>query len=232
MSRWVEKATKQNFSLLVSIPQNTPDMAKAAEAGGADAIKVHINTKHPASGRLFGNFNEERKKFEKILKAISIPLGIVPGGVVSKNKIRMATLSEISALEIMGFDFLDAFAHHLPLEYFKSSLGKMVCINENYSSSDLSALERVGAEIFEASIIPHDGYGKPPVLSDLAKWKMLTLQTQKPILVSTQRKLSPEDCQFLKQVGIKGVVIGIVVTGDTPKGVFQVTSQFRKAISS
>src|SRR5207247_2483102 len=88
----------------------------------------------------------------------------------------------------------------------------------------------LGAQVIEASIIPHDGYGKPAVLGDLIKWKALTENLDIPLLVSTQRKLRPEECRLLTQAGVRGIVIGVVVTGESLKGVQQITRAFRTVI--
>ena len=45
--------TNARFSLIVSLPKNDYNLAKAAWESGADAIKVHINVKHNASKQVF-----------------------------------------------------------------------------------------------------------------------------------------------------------------------------------
>jgi len=224
MSRFIKKIGYHDFTLLVSIPRNHPDMAKAAEYGGADAIKVHLNVKHPASGHIFGSLKQERKGIEAILKKVSFPVGVVPGAD------KTATLAELDEMEKMGIDFFDIFAHDMPLPYLNSDLGKMVCIDGRYTPEQVKKLADLGVDVFEASVIPHDGYGKPAVLSDLARWKALTENLETPVMVSTQRKLLPEECRILAQVGVRGIVIGVVVTGETTKGVQQITKAFRIAI--
>lgn len=226
MSRWVEKAAHGAFSLMVSIPRNEPEMAKAAEAGGADAIKVHLNCKHPASGFVFGSFKTERKNMEAVAKAISIPLGVVPG---SNDP---APLQDLLELKKIGFDFFDIFAHHMPLEYLQAPLGRMICVDFRYTSSDVKRLASLGAQVFEASVIPHNEYGQAVVFSDLARWKELTEGLKTPLLISTQRKIKPEECRLLKEAGARGIVIGVVVTDYTAKSVEAATRLFRKAIDA
>src|ERR1700687_3209003 len=98
LSHWVKIAHDQAFSLMVSIPRNHPDMAKAAESAGADAIKVHLNGKHLASGHLFKSFKLKRKSIESVLKSVSLPVGVVPGAETP------ATFSELDELGKMGID--------------------------------------------------------------------------------------------------------------------------------
>jgi len=224
MSRLIKKAAHNKFSLIVSIPRNLPDFAAAAEAGGADAMKVHLNVKHPASGHIFGNFSKERKNIESVVNTVAIPVGVVPGAEET------ATLSELNELGSMGIDFFDIFAHDMPLDYLQSNLGRMVCVDGRYQPNDMKALADLGTQIFECSVIPHEGYGKPIVFSDLLRWKALTADLDVPLLVSTQRKIKPEECGILKEIGVRGLVIGVVVTGDTVKGVEATTRAFRNAI--
>jgi hypothetical protein len=44
--------------LIASLPKNDPALAKAAAAGGADMLKIHLNVEHAASGTKFGSFDE------------------------------------------------------------------------------------------------------------------------------------------------------------------------------
>lgn len=230
MSRLVDSARRRTFTLVVSVPANRAEMAKAAEAGGADAMKVHLNCKHPASGKIFGSFAREKRNLESVLKSVSIPVGVVPGGAISPRETRVAAASELEELHRMGFDFFDVFAHHMPLDYLAVPMGKMVCIDSRYSKPEVDALAASGVEMFEASVIPHEGYGEPVAFADLARWRVLTSELGVPMLISTQRKIRPEECALLRDAGAKGVVIGVVVTGMTAGGVEKVTSLFRKAI--
>ena len=209
---------------MVSIPRNDPEMGKAAEEAGADAIKMHIYTKHPASQRLFGSLQKERKSLEKVLSAVHLPVGIVPGAE------KIASLKEMEELKEMGIDFFDVFAHHLPLDYLSLNLGKMVCLDSRYSPSQVKEMAFCGVDVFEASIIPHEGYGKPVYFADLANWKALVEGVSVPVMVSTQRKIKPEEIGYLQEIGVRGVVIGVVVTGETTKGVYETTLRFRKAM--
>ena len=45
---------RQRPALAVSLPLNDIALAKAAEEAGADALKIHINVHHDASGTHFG----------------------------------------------------------------------------------------------------------------------------------------------------------------------------------
>ena len=64
--RFVDLMADRKFVLVVSLPSNNLELAKAALEGGADAVKVHCNVWHRASGHTFGTY-EENKAFLKDL---------------------------------------------------------------------------------------------------------------------------------------------------------------------
>src|SRR5690606_12862086 len=81
MNKLRHQLQNQPFSLLVSLPQNDPALARAAMRGGAQGLKIHINVEHHASGTHFGSWSEEKERIAAILEeAKEAPVGIVPGG--------------------------------------------------------------------------------------------------------------------------------------------------------
>ncbi|MCA9781917.1 MAG: hypothetical protein KC800_34620, partial [Candidatus Eremiobacteraeota bacterium] len=58
------KVLQQGFTLMVSLPRNDLQLARAAVDAGAQCIKVHINCHHFASDTHFGSLAEERAVLE------------------------------------------------------------------------------------------------------------------------------------------------------------------------
>jgi len=108
------------FPLIVSLPINNKELAAAAIAGGADALKVHLNVHHYASGTCFGTFEEEKPFIGFLLETYSTSIGILPG------ETEFATLSEMQELEKMGIDFMDCFYNYFPEEFRSLSMSKML----------------------------------------------------------------------------------------------------------
>lgn len=216
----------KKFILIVSLPQNSIELAKAAEEGGADAIKVHINVKHEASGTKFGSWNEEKNNLKKILSAIKIPVGIMPGAEIC------ATQKEMEEIENLGFDFIDIYDFHLPpwMLSFKKII-KIVAIGHNFSLEAVKVLNTMNIDLIEASIIPPEGYGKKITVSDIVNYKMIVAATEKPVIVPTQRIISPSDIPLLIDIGIKGLMIGAVVTGSTPEKIKYITKKFKNELT-
>lgn len=224
MKRFLKMIKEKGFCLIVSLPENSVNLAKAAQRGGADALKVHINVEHQASKTKFGSFKEEEKDLKKIISAVSIPVGIMPGAQ------RVATEKEMEKIISLGFDFFDVYSQHAPLYLLKSKIGKMIALNHTYNLEEVERLGSLGAEALEASIIMPSGYGKRLNLNDLAKYSVLVKTINIPVIVPTQREIHHSEVPRLKEVGVKGIMIGAVVTGKKEDSIEKKTREFRKAV--
>ena len=213
--------------LIVSLPQNEPELALAAMDGGADALKVHLNVTHEASGTRFGTLDEERDRLEAIL-AIGLPVGIVPGVTGS-----LPSRSEMDKLARMGVDFFDLYDHDMPawMTNFES-MTRTIAASDRTPLSAIAQLERLGFEMLEGAIIPHEGYGLPLSVADLMNYQRLRTATNLPIIVPTQRAIEPDDLPSLLRIGIDALMIGAIVTGRTPDSLRRATSEFAEALSA
>jgi hypothetical protein len=213
-------------ALIVSLPRNDAELAKAAAAGGADALKVHINVHHDASGTHFGTLAEERRALEEIVSGVSIPIGIVPGAAT------MASREDLESLREMGLDFFDAFAHHMPAWMLSFvGMGRVAAIDGSYDPKDLPALEAAGAQAFEAAIVAHSEYGTPVTVRDIARYRQICAATSKPVIVPSQRKIESSDVPALVQkAGVRAVMIGAIVTGGDAVSIERATAVFRAAL--
>ncbi len=213
------------FVLIASLPRNSVDLARAAVNGGADAIKVHANVSHFASGTTFGTFEQERPVYEEILKAIQVPLGIVPGGEEA-----CCTLEEMQEAHGMGFDFWDIFWHHAPLYLFDvNGMGRMMAVDSTFTSDRVGFISQK-IDLVEGSVIPQTGYRNTLKAMDLTIYQQLCMASECPVAIPTQRAVKPEEVWHLERAGARGVVIGAVVTGHEPQEFERVTRRFREAI--
>lgn len=224
MKKILEKI-KKKFTLIVSLPQNSVSLAKVAEEGGADALKIHLNLEHRAANVKFGSFKEERKNIEEILKEVNIPVGIVPGAE------KVCSEEEILELENMGIDFFDIYIKDAPIYLLRSNFTKMFALSHNFELEEVKFLEKLGVDILEASIISPEGYGKEMTLLDLIRYKQIISNTKKPVVIPTQRKISLRDLQFLKKISASGIIIGAVVFGKEKNEIKNITSEYKKAIT-
>ena len=166
MSRFLQLLEGGRFGLIVALPANSVEMARAAEEGGADAIKVHLNITHRATKRTFGSLEAERAVLEEILEAVKIPVGLVPAA-------EKADRDEITAAAAMPFDFVDMFAHFMPAWLLGvGTWSRMAAADASFNEELLRGLGQVpGIHMAELALIPPEGYGQPLNVRDLALYR-------------------------------------------------------------
>jgi putative N-acetylmannosamine-6-phosphate epimerase len=214
-------ALRERPRLIVSLPQNSPEMARAAAEAGADALKVHTNVKHEASGTVFGSLAEERDNLQRIL-ALGLPTGIVPGVASS-----LPSREDMAELEAMGLDFFDLYDHDMPLWISRwQGMTRTVAMSPATPLDAVAGFENLGFEMIEAAIIPHEGYGQPLSVADLVSYRRLRGETKLPIILPTQRAIQPDDVPALIGLGINAIMIGAIVTGREPASLREATAQF------
>jgi hypothetical protein len=200
------------WTLLVSLPKNDFDLARAALDGGAKGLKVHINVEHFASGTRFGTLQEEHSNLTKIVdlaRERGAHVGIVPGAGG-----KFASREDFRELGKIGVDYFDAYPADAPAWVFEQSdLDVMMAAFHGGDLDELAALQDLGMTLCEASILGHESYGGPLCALDLAKYRALTQKISVPIIVPSQKKIEPHDVPALQKTGVKGLLIGAIVTG-------------------
>lgn len=217
------------FSLVVSLPSNDLSLAKAALLGGADAVKVHANVWHRASGHTFGTY-AENKPFLRELIALcgDVPVGLVPGGEEA-----FVSDGERLELEAMGLDFFSSYAKHLPAYMMESTvLTKMPAIDDGYTAETLEAVRLSRIDVLECSVQPGTSYGQPLNYADILRYAFISAKAGKPTLIPTQKRIRPSEVRHLYEAGCKAVMIGAIVMGKEPSAedVRATTASFKEAI--
>lgn len=227
MSRTIE-ILGRGPALIMSLPANDPALARAAADGGADILKVHIRVQHAASGTYFGPLAEERERLQEIIDVFPGPVGIVAGAEDA------ATPQEMAELARMGIDFFDLYISHMPAWMWRvKDMAKAVALENGYTIHQAIALENLGVDLIEAAIIPHEGYGKPLTLADLAAYRDLHDSVDVPIIVPTQRAIKLEEAAILTgECGIQGLMIGTIVTGKTAPDIERAVHAYKKALTA
>lgn len=213
------------MTLIVSLPENNLELAKAALSEGADALKMHVNVEHRASGNKFHSTQAYMEMFQQIRAEYSGPLGIVPGG--SFEDIQR---SEMDLLTQIGIDYFSIYAHHMPSWMMQlDTFEKTFAITADYSYEKLGQVKDLGMTALEASIVPGEEYGSPLTFRDILSYRYLVKKIDVPVLVPSQRKLVANDISLLSQAGVKGVMLGAIVVGHTVDSIKEAVSSFRNA---
>lgn len=226
---FINMLTENSFTLVASLPENNLELAKAAIDGGAQAIKVHINVWHRASGHTFGSFSDNRPFLESLIGLCGhIPVGLVCGGedaFISEQELRQ--------LEQIGLGFYSSYVNHLPPFMLRTEgITKMVAINDRYTADIVTGLELLGVDVLEGSIQPGDEYGRPLSTEDLIRYRNLAGLSNLPLLIPTQKIIEPDQVGDLYRVGAKAIMIGAIVMGQEPAAdqVRQACEKYRNAI--
>lgn len=214
-------ALRERPRLIVSLPGNSAALAGAAAEAGAEALKVHINVRHEASGTVFGSLAEERESLERIL-AVGLPTGIVPGAAGL-----LPSREDMHELEAMGVDFFDLYDYDMPLWLARwQGMTRAVAISQATPIEVVADFAAMGFEMVEAAIIPHEGYGQPLSVADVMAYRRVRRATKLPIIVPTQRAIQPDDVPALLGIGINAIMIGAIVTGKEPESLERATERF------
>jgi len=218
---------ERTLPLLVSLPRNDPSLAEAAREGGADALKVHVNVGHRASGTSFGSVAQEREAIQQI-QAVGLPVGIVPG---EPGRI---TRSEVEAVAALGMEFCDVYLGAAPAWYVDACqpAAAMVAAGPEESPEHLQHLAGLGIAAIEASCAPPEAYGSPLPLSRVTEIATLRQRSGLPIIVPTQHAIEPDDLGTLARAGMHGLLIGAVVTGTEPQQLKDATARYAAALAA
>ena len=224
MNRFEELFRHKKMTLIMSLPVNDADMCRAAFEAGADAVKVHINLHHNAGGEDLGGYTENREVFMQMLSCAKGPMGIVPGASAE------GIMKDIEKVRSSGFEFVSFYTKFLPVRALPLPQTLMVACDGSFTYPEIAAYERLGAGVLEASVIPSSEYGQPLNFRDLATYASISANTKLPVVVPTQRAIGPEDVKYLWQSGVRGLMIGAVVTGKSVSGVYDAVAQYRREI--
>jgi hypothetical protein len=225
------------MELIVSLPRNDVELARAAAQHGATAIKVHMNVEHRASGTLFGSFAAEAETIREIIRAVEVPVGLMPGADMAA----LPTNAELEQLAADGLAFLDIYSHHMPLRFIDLSL-KLIVAFDNFDGfvepmfyqTHMTWPPGDGQNrvwMAEASIMKPEDYGQPFTWQDFRRLRIMQEYVDAPLLIPTQKAITPEDAQWLQRAGAGGLMIGAIVTGNTAESIGAATAAYRKAIS-
>ena len=227
MAGRLRAALAQHPGLIVSLPRNDIHLARAAWEHGADALKVHLNVAHAAAGTRFGPWEVERPALTPIFEESPIPVGVMVGAE------QMITPTDAEGLLVLGMDFMDAYAHHLPDWVATLAADRMMAVDASYDSDRVRALTARGADLLEAAIVPHEQYGQPFAPDEVARYRALHTVSGLPVVVPTQRALNPDNAhRLVTEAQVAAVMVGIIVTGDTPESIAAATARFRAALDA
>jgi hypothetical protein len=219
MTKLVNLLKTNHLSLIAALPQNDPELAKAAVAGGADALQLHVNV------RDIGSLAEEKENLVNVLKSVKIPTGLMIG---PKAEITEHDISEIKKL---GFDFFNIKMDRLPPFITESKgLSKVLGLGSRFTIDVVLGVGKYKADAVDAAIIPSSEFGKELIVGDLQNYISIVMSAGIPVIIPTQRSIHASEVAIIGDTGAKGLMLTSVVTGKTAKKIKAVVQQYRVAI--
>ncbi|HPP70347.1 MAG TPA: hypothetical protein PLK95_06425 [Pseudothermotoga sp.] len=212
--------------LIVSLPDNDLELARAAIEAGADVVKLHVNVTHKATGRAFPSWPAARRNIERICD-LGICVGIVPG-----DENRFAAEEHLLEMQEMGISFIDFFINDAPTYVLNTRLAKMVALNDFSQALYVQAVQSLGANALELSIVPKEHYGERLTLWDLTRYSYAAKNSPIPCFVPSEKKIQPDEVTSVLACGIKGLIIGSIVTGNSLKEFVRAVQAFRRHMDS
>lgn len=225
----VDIMKKNKFTLLVSLPKNNIEYAIAAMDSGADGVKVHLNVYHYASDNTYGSFEEEKKFLTELSQEVKKRgkiFGLVPG-----EGDKFASNKDFEELRKLGLDFISAYVEYAPADLLLDK--KFNILGAISATSDIKSknLDKTSIDIVECSIVKRENYRKPLTIYDIARYAEVVKNTNKPVLIPTQKKIKPEEVKLLYDIGCKAIMLGAVVFGNDDLENYKKTIiEFRKQI--
>jgi len=161
-----------------------------------------------------------------MVHSFSGPLGAVAGDAIHK-----VTKEEVDRLAEAGFDFVSLYTKHAPgWLCSERRLSKMFAVDNHYTDQTIASFRNLPIEVLEASIIPGEEYGAPLSIHDLLHYRHLTELAGKPIVVPSQRKIEVHDMESLHMAGVRGVMIGAIVTGKDAQSIYEATKKMKQEL--
>lgn len=224
--KYINMLENRSLTLIVSLPCNNPKLARCAWENGADAVKIHINVEHRASKNSFKSFSEEYENIAQILNDAKGPVGIVLGGdAVSAER-------DLNSVIQHGFEFISLYAHHTPLSVVSArGITKMLAPDYSYSMDEIRGISKY-ADVLEASVMHPEEYGTRLTVRDLLLYRNIVSNVNIPVVVPTQKYILPQEIRELKDIGIKGIMIGAIVTGKEKETVERAVCTYKNCILS
>jgi hypothetical protein len=231
MPRLTERLRSTDPILCVSLLRNDADLARAVEASGADAIKLHTNLHHAATGATVPDLDREADRLRAVLDAVAVPVGIVPRGRPGTSA------AEVERLRDMGFDFIDLYGKHTsPASLAVDGIDHWVAPTADYDRDMLRVLAaRPDVDVIEAAFFPVDVFGSPLCVDDLVRLQLgleAIAPSGTPVVVPTDRRLEAHDVPALRDIGIHAILIGFAATGSENESIVRATARFRRALDT
>jgi len=204
--------------LLAELFQAEPDLAKACEEGGADALVV------PLVGEYSANLDYEASMIRDIISVLGLPVVAYIGSNIKE-------LEWETALDI-GIDFIAAFPNNLPpFAAFDDRVDKLIYVPSGLSVEVYRSLSSVEGVVSLVYIPTSQMKGdKPFNMLDVMNLGIISRFSFKPVIFKVAHDVRPEDIPLLLKWGCSGLMIDPSMGGTGPESHKEVISKYKEAL--
>ena len=212
MSRLVSLLSKEPLTLIVKLPENSVEMAKAAEVSGAGAVCL--------------NYSEDKDTLRDIINAVKIPVGMS----LDEN---ILTEDEMKDFKKLGFDFIDIPSNDAPDHLLKmGGFGRILALDPDFSEIDLTRLSDRPIDGLDAAVIMPEDWGNDLNVGDLQQYITIAMSTTLPVIVPAQKSIRASEIPIIWDTGAKGIMIGKNIIGDNVQSMKAVIKEYRSAMET
>ena len=212
------------FSTIISLPQNDFELARAAIEAGADALKFHINVSHFASGNHFEGIESYTQFIADVRAQFKGPIGVVLGDTIDK-----VAATDYELLQRLSIQYYSLYSAHIDERALSQQiLEKTVAINYEFPLKQLPFFEQFKMTALELSIIKQSEYGQLLNLDDMLRYQSIRKQTNLPLIIPSQKKLTNANIKWLQSIGMNAVMLGAICIGQTADSIYESITQLMR----
>lgn len=213
------------LALIASLPNHDLAYAEAALRGGAHALKLHFGLTHRASGQIAPTLRQCQPLIAQMRQiAPDLPLGAVLGETAQ------AAAQDLELARDLGLDFISGYVHALPAGVQSSGLEVLLAFDDQ--TPPLWATQLPSGMMLEASVTPHAQYAEPLTAADVLRYRTLRAATTAPLIVPTQKLVTPADAALLFEYGVDALMYGVIVTSEQAEGFERLARAYRHVFST
>lgn len=201
----------KKYSFIASLPKNSTSLAVKAEEAGVDAVLLNVDGEDTGYPGHYGSYDLHDVYINDVISTVKVPCGLFIGGAKQ--------VSEAYWERIMSsnFSFVEMYAHQMPLSILSDPrVKKIVSVSAGYVIEQVRQISLVeGVEAIDAATVPNQLRGTPFSVFDYATVGLLASLSQKPLLLRTQKVMTPADISKVIGIGVKGLIVDPCILSGT-----------------
>ncbi len=199
------------YSVIADLPKNSTALAVQAEEAGVDAVLLNIDGEEGARPSHYGSYDLHDTYINDVISTVSVPCGILIGGA------RVLTEEYWERVMSSQFSFVEMYAHQMPLFVLADRrVKKVAAISTGYILEQVKQISQMeGVEAIDCATVSSQGRGSPFNVLDYATVGLVVSLSSRPVLLRTQKRLTPVDISKVLVLGVKGLVIDPCVLSGT-----------------